>query len=293
MPSLTSAAAWPVQAPFFLVLGAAALYWLGGKRRGPGHRDGAERRLRSSAFYAGLLSIVVALDTPLDDLADSLFLAHMTQHLLLLMVAPPLIVLSAPWLRLWRPLPLGFRRTAAKGIARGRWATPLRALGGLFARPLPAWIAFNVVLVAWHVPALYDSTLSNAAVHDLEHATFLLTGLLFWLQVIDSPPVRARLAYGARAVYLTAALLVSWVLAIVLAFASSPLYGAYAGLPHRPGGLSALADQELAAGMMWVPGSIPFTIAIIWALYRWLEPTPDPALMARRNGHRLRAAGGH
>lgn len=281
----------PVQAPFFLVLGAAVLYWLGGRRHRQGNRHDRDERLRSAAFYAGLLTIVIALDAPLDDLADSLFLAHMTQHLILLMVAPPLIVLSAPWLRLWRPLPLGFRRTVAKSVARGQWAAPLRALGGLLARPVPAWIAFNMVLVGWHVPALYDATLSNSAIHYLEHATFLLAGVLFWLQVFDSPPVRARLGYGARAVYLTAATLVSWVLAIVLALASRPLYGAYAGLTHRPGGLSALADQQLAGGMMWVPGSIPFTIAIVWALYRWLEPTADPSLAARRNGHRLRHAG--
>jgi cytochrome c oxidase assembly factor CtaG len=169
----------------------------------------------------------------------------------------------------------------------------VRALGRLFSRPLPAWIVFNVVLVAWHVPVLYDATLSSVAVHDLEHATFLVAGLLFWVQVIDSPPVRARLGYGARAVYVTAALLVSWVLAIVLALASTPLYAPYADLVHRPGGLSALADQQIAGGVMWVPGSVPFTIAIIWALYRWLEPTPDPALLSRRNGHRLRTAGGH
>ena len=291
MPSLTSPAAWPIQAPFFLVLVAAVLYSLGGAKRR--RRDVRQRRLRDASFYTGLLTIVVALDTPLDPLSDTLFAAHMTQHLLLLMVAPPLIVYSAPWLQLWRGLSLDFRRTVAKSIARGRWSTPVKALARLLSRPLPAWIVFNVLLVAWHVPVLYDATLSHAAVHDLEHATFLVGGMLFWLQVIDSPPVRARLAYGARAVYLTAALLVSWVLAIVLALASTPLYDAYADLVHRPGGLSALADQQIAGGVMWVPGSVPFTIAIIWALYRWLEPTPDPALLSRRNGHRLGAAGGH
>ena len=120
MPALTSAAAWPVQAPFFFVLAAGILYPLGGRRHGPGYRRPGERRLRAAAFYAGLLTIVVALDTPLDPLADTLFLAHMTQHLLLLVVAPPLIALSAPWLRLWQPLPLGFRRTVAKSVARDR-----------------------------------------------------------------------------------------------------------------------------------------------------------------------------
>ena len=89
---------------------------------------------------------------------------------------------------------------------------------------------------------------------------------------------------------MTAALLVGWVLAIVLAFAPSPLYPAYASLAHRPGGLSALGDQQIAAGVMWVPGSIAFTIAFVWALYRWLEPTPEPSAVERRNGHRLRPA---
>jgi putative membrane protein len=286
MPSITSAAAWPVQAPFFLVLAAALLYHLGGRRKVPGHREDVERRWRSAAFYGGLLTAVAATDTPLDPLADTLFSAHMVQHILLLMVAPGLIVLAAPWLRLWQPLPLGFRRTLAKSVARGRWASPLRALARALSRPLPAWIAFNAVLVVWHVPALYDATLSSGAVHDLEHALFFLAGILFWLQIVDSPPVRARLDHGLRAVYLTGALLVSWVLAIVLALASSPLYPAYAHLGHRTAGLSALADQQIAGGVMWVPGSVPFTIAFIWALYHWLDPAADPSIRARRNGHR-------
>lgn len=293
MPSLGSSAAWPLQLPFFVVLVAAVLYQRGSSRPGPGHRDASERRWRAAAFYGGLLSVVIALDTPLDPLSDRLFAAHMTQHVLLLVVAPALIVLSAPWLRLWQPLPLGFRRTVAKSIVRGGWSAPLRLLGRLLSRPLPALFLFCGVLLAWHIPALYDATLSNQYVHEAEHAMFFAAGLLFWLQVLDSPPVHARLTHGRRAVYLIGATLVSWVLAIVVAFAPRPLYGEYARLVHRPGGLSALADQQLAAGVMWVPGSIPFTIAIVWALYRWLEPTPEPRILAGRNGHRLGAAGGH
>ena len=293
MPSLGSAAAWPIQPPFFVVVAAAILYARGGRRRGPGYRAAPERRWRAAAFYGGLLSLVVALDTPLDPLSDRLFAAHMTQHVVLLVVAPALIVLSAPWLRIWHPLPLGLRRTVAKSVARGRWAAPLRLLAGFLSRPLPVFVLFGGVLLVWHIPSLYDATLSNQGVHGAEHATFVLAGILFWLQVLESPPVYARLTYGRRAVYLIAGTLVSWVLAIVLAFARRPLYGGYAHLLHRPGGLSALADQQLAAGVMWVPGSIPFTIAIIWALYRWLEPTPEPRILAGRNGHRLRAAGGH
>ena len=101
--------------------------------------------------------------------------------------------------------------------------------------------------------------------------------------MIDSPPWRSPLAEGARAVYVASAMVVSWVLAIVLAFASSPLYAPYAAEASRPGGISALTDQQLAAGVMWVPGSIPFTIAIIFIIYRWLEPerARDPAPRAR------------
>jgi putative membrane protein len=294
MPSLGSPAAWPVQpVEVFIIVLAAVLYGRGSRRRGPGHRAVSERRWRAAAYYGGLLSVVMALNTPVDPLAERLFSVHMAQHLLLLVVAPALIVLSAPWLRLWQPLPLGFRRTVAKSIARSRWLAPLRLLGKLLWRPVPAFVLFCAVLLAWHIPSLYDATLSNQYVHELEHATFFVAGLLFWLQVLDSPPVHAHLGYGRRAVYLMGATLVSWVLAIVLAFAHHTLYAGYAHLAHRPGGLSALADQQLAAGVMWVPGSIPFTIAIIWALYRWLEPTPEPRILAGRNGHRLGTASGH
>ena len=273
----------PLQAPFFLVLGTGLLYWLGG-RRSSGHRE--DEWLRSAAFYAGLLSIIVALDWPLDDLADKLFLAHMTQHLLLLMVAPPLIVLSAPWLRLWRPLPLGFRRTVAKSVARGGWAAPLRALGRLLSRPVPAWIAFNVALVAWHVPALYDLTLRNEGVHYLEHATFLVFAMLFWAQVADSPPFRSRLDDFQRVLYLTAGAVASWLLAVVLALSPTPLYSAYSSIHPRPEGLSALTDQQLAAGIMWGPGSVPFAIGVFWLLYAWLAEDGG----RRRRPHRRAVA---
>jgi cytochrome c oxidase assembly factor CtaG len=271
VPSLTSAAAWPISPPLVVVLVAAVLYALGARRRVSRGRR-VEQRWQAVAFAVGLLSIVVALDSPLDPLADKLFAAHMAQHVLLLTVAPPLIVLSAPWTRLWQPLPLRFRRSVAKTLVRSPRTRPLRAAAHGLAHPLVAWMLFNVNLVVWHLPALYDLTLRNGAVHELEHALFFATGLLFWGAVIDSPPFRARLEWLWRAAYIGTAMLVSWVLAVVLAFATSPIYSAYASLSHRPGGLSALADQQLAAGVMWVPGSLSFTIAIVVFFYRWLEP---------------------
>ena len=281
MPIMTTFTSWNVDPPLLLVLLSAYLYWRGGRRQVSARRSGLERRGRAWLFYSGLAVIVVALDSPLDSLSSQLFAAHMTQHVLLLTVAPPLIVLSAPWSRLWQPLPLEFRRDAARTVLLGSgWRLP-RAAARALARPLPAWVLFNGNLVAWHVPALYGATLHNAAVHDLEHALFFFTGLLFWAQVVDSAPFHASLDWLHRVAFVIGGIAVGWVLAIVLAFAPSPLYSPYASLAHRPGGLSALGDQQIAAGVMWVPGSIAFVIAFIVFFYRWLGPEPTAVRPAR------------
>ena len=122
-------------------------------------------------------------------------------------------------------------------------------------------------------PVLSDLTLRNTAVHDLEHALFLSTALLFWTHLVPTSR-RPRLRAPQRIAYGVGAILVSWVLAVVLGFASHPLYGHYAALAHRPGGLSALADQQLAAGICGCPRR-PFTIAVLVAAYRLLEPTEE------------------
>src|SRR5579884_799089 len=275
MPPLTSAAAWPVTPPLYAVVCLGVLYWLGGRSRVSPRRGDLESRGRAACFYGGLACVLVALDSPLDPLSDTLFAAHMTQHVLLLMVAPPLVVLSAPWNRLWRPLPLGFRRTSAKIVARDARLAPVRVGARTLAAPLSAWLLFNGNLVLWHLPALYDATLRNQGVHELEHALFFGTGLLFWAAIFDSPPLRVRLDWLRRVAYVLGAIVVGWVLAIVLALAPHPLYAPYAQLAHRPGGLSALGDQQVAAGVMWVPGSITLTIAFVVFFYRWLDPAPD------------------
>jgi len=273
-----------VEPPLYGVVAAAVLYWLGGRRRVSG-RHGHEQTGRTIAFALGLLTIVAAVDTPLDTLADTLFAAHMAQHVLLIAVAPPLIVLSAPWMRLWQPLPLSLRRAVARTLAlspRTRW---LRRTSHAVAHPICAWTLASATMVVWHVPALYDLTLRNNAVHQLEHALFFFTSLLFWGAVVDSPPFRSRLGWVHRAAFVTSGLLVGWLLAVVLAFARSPLYPTYASLSHRPGGLSALDDQAIAAGVMWVPGSIAYSVAVVVFAYRWLGPSRTRGPAALRGAH--------
>jgi cytochrome c oxidase assembly factor CtaG len=177
----------------------------------------------------------------------------------------------------WRALPLDARRSTARAVLRLP-AGVRRGLRGLVS-PVVAFLLVSANLAVWHVPALYDLTLRNAAVHDLEHATFLLFGTFYWLALLDSPPLRSRLDNLQRAVYAGAGMVTGWLLALVLAFAATPLYDGYADLPRRLGGLSALSDQQLAAGVMLGIASIPYTVAVFVYVYRWLE---EPRPLTRR-----------
>jgi putative membrane protein len=249
--------------PSLVYVGLAAwLYVLGSRGRW------RPEPLQAASFFAALVTIVIALDSPIDVYADKLFWVHMLQHILLLTVAPPLFLLGRPWPRMWRALPRGPRTQLARTVARAPWTSPLRAL----ARPLPAWILFNATLLTWHIPAAYDATLTSGAVHAVEHAMFFFTGMLFWARVIDPGPLRPRLVWPMRIAYTAGAMVVGWMLAIALVIVPHPLYGYYAALVARPGGISALTDQQIAAGVMWVPGSLAYTITFIIGFYRWLEP---------------------
>jgi putative membrane protein len=230
-------------------------------------------RWRHAAFAAALALIALVLCTPYDRLADESLAAHMLQHVVLMAFVPPLLVLAAPWTFFWRAVPLTTRR----------WAAPRAMRLHRLLSPWPAFVLLNIDLAVWHVPWLYDLTLRNGAAHYAEHATFLLTGTLFWIPIIDSPPLRAKLNDLQAAGYVLAGMATGWVLALVLTFAPSPLYPAYASLHHRLFGLSALADQQLAGGLMLAVGSIPLSVAVFVFLYRWLDE-------AARNAPRHTAA---
>jgi putative membrane protein len=257
----------PVQTPLIVVVVVALLY-LRGARGSVGGRERAERGWRTALFLAGLATIAVALLPPIDSYSDSLFSVHMLQHVLLLEIAPPLLVLGRPWTHIWRLFPLSRRRTLAHELARSGWAAPLRWLG----RPSVAFLLMNGSFLLWHLPALYDAALANQGLHVLEHVVFLSTAVLFWMHLLGDGPFKTRLTPPWRAAYAIGAMVVGWALAVVIATAPSPLYAHYADLPTRPWGLSALADQQLAAGVMWVPASVPWTVLALVCLYGWLDP---------------------
>jgi len=255
---------WPFEPVVLVGVEIAAILYIVG---GIGRRT---EFWRDVAFWSALVTILVALQSPLDILARQLFWIHMAQHLLLMVVAAPLLALASPWTRLWRALPRGVRRGIARPVFKDSRFAPLRWAFKILSRPTVIWFLSAGNLWLWHIPALYNLTLSNHLVHHLEHTLFLGLAIAFWAQVIDQYPFRSPLSSMGRATYVFTTMIQSWGLAGVLSFAGAPYY-AYALLPSRPGGISALTDQQFGGGMMWVPGAITYSLAFVWLLFRWLS----------------------
>jgi cytochrome c oxidase assembly factor CtaG len=249
---------------------AVALYALGGRGRAGTGPPG--RRWREASFYLGVATVFVALEPPFDNWADTSFALHMTQHVMLISLASPLLVLGRPWPRMWMPFPAHARRSLARGLARGRWSAPLRLAARTLTKPPVAVATLAVTLGVWHAPAMYDAAAGNEGIHLLEHTCFVAAALLFWGPLLEAPPVSARIDHLRRAGWFAAGAVPGWILAIVLAYASHPLYPFYATLDHRAFGLSAMGDQQIGAGVMWVPGSLANFVAFIVYVYRWLDP---------------------
>jgi cytochrome c oxidase assembly factor CtaG len=156
----------------------------------------------------------------------------------------------------------------------------------MLARPIPVLIISIAVLWLWHLPAAYDLALRHQSVHDLEHLTMLATAILFWEQVIDTAPIRPTLDPIQLTLYVSVATVAGWLLAAVLAYWPVALYQPYVAAAHRPGGVSALADQQIAAGIMWGPGSLAYSLAVFWLIYNWVG---DENPGRRRRRHRIAA----
>lgn len=261
---------------------AAVLYWRGMHRAPALMRNG--RRVMSLwkpvAFYGGLLVVFLALESPIDTLGATLFWAHMTQHVLLIMVGAPLIVLGDPLMPLLRGVPLAPRRRAIGFTVRQRWVHRLGAAFGWIASPVPAVTIFLLDLYIWHWNFLFNLTLRNQVVHDLEHLCFLGTAALFWTQVIDQRPMRSRLSYTRRAVYTLVAAGLGNILAMFFVFSLRPDYSQYARVTHRLFGISALADQQFAGAIMWVPVLFLFGGAFVICFFKALSEDESSTIEA-------------
>jgi cytochrome c oxidase assembly factor CtaG len=214
---------------------------------------------RAVAFLSGLLTVWVALASPIDALNGFVLTAHMLQHMLLLMVAPPLILLGAPLVPLTRGLPRFAQRRMAAPILN--WPAAER-VGHALTNPVAGALLMSVVMFAWHTPSLYELALGSEFWHEVEHVSFLIASLIFWWPVVLPWPGRAQWPRWAMVPYLLLADLQNTALSAILAFSDRVLYPSYAAVP-RLVGLSALEDQVAAGSFMWVAGSFAFILPAI------------------------------
>lgn len=215
-------------------------------------RGAALGRGRDLLFAGGLLALFVALVSPLDALAEALFVAHMGQHLLLGLVAPPLLLAARPLgpVLLGLPRPLSRCAGAVLQAGAGRWT---RALS---RQPLVVLLLHGAVLWAWHAPLAYDAALASELVHALEHLCFVVGGLLFW-SVLSAAHTAGGVGHGGAVLFLFGGSLQGGVLGALLTVAARPLYASH--LQSAPAfGLTPLEDQQLAGLLMWVPSGIVF-----------------------------------
>jgi putative membrane protein len=231
-------------------------------------RAGAGRGIgvwQAAAFYAGLVVLLAATVSPLDALANTLFSWHMAQHMLLLLVAAPLLVAGEPGLALLWGLAPRKRLLVAKRWQGARW---LRSVWAGLSQPLVAWSLFAAVLWMWHLPSLYQLALISRPVHAFEHLSLLAVSYLFWWLVLQ-PLGRRKLGLGAAIVFVFTASLQVTLLGALISLAPEPLYPLH-GAGASLWGLEPLADQRLAALLMRTPMTFAFLLAVAGLFLRWL-----------------------
>ncbi|HEX2172491.1 MAG TPA: cytochrome c oxidase assembly protein, partial [Dehalococcoidia bacterium] len=255
--------AWTVEPLALVALVATGyLYARGSGRSRAGHAPPLGRRL---AFWCGLAALAAALFSPVAALGLAIFAGHMVQHLILVLVAAPLIVLGRPLTVLARGLSHTVRRLVARRWPRGL----IRAFRHGAGLPLLIWWLHVGALWIWHLPAWYQAALRDEAVHALEHLTFAGTAILFWWAVLPAGR-RFRLSPGAGGLYLFAAAMQGTALGALMTFAARPWYPDYA--PSAPAwGLTPVEDQQLAGLVMWIPAAVVYVIAAAGLIVVWLD----------------------
>lgn len=240
----------------------AALYLWAVRRVNAAHSANRQPAYRSWLFLGGLGAIGIALLSPIEAYEGQLFSVHMIQHMLLELVAAPLLLAGTP-------ITLALR--VARPAARRRLLAVLQSrVVHVISFPVVAWVLFAAVNWGWHFSVLYNEALENVALHYLQHATFLGAALLFWWPVIGADPSPWRLPHPVRLLYLFLALPQNSFLGVALMSAPTVLYPHYV-TNVRDWGLSALEDQQLGGVIMWVVGDVAFLVAMMIVVLLWMR----------------------
>ena len=220
---------------------------------------------RLIAYLSGLGFVALALMSPIDRLGSELFFMHMTQHMLLMMFAAPLLLLANPFPFIVWALPPRLRVPVAGLFSRDSWAR--RGLATV-TRPDVTWLTYVVVVTAWHDANLYNAALRYDWVHNLQHISFFTVSALYWWPIIGpAPHVRRSFVAWGKLVYLIGSVPPNMLLGISIAFASNVIYTYYETVP-RIWSFSVMQDQQLAGAIMWIQGSEMFILAALVVLAR-------------------------
>jgi putative membrane protein len=281
--------AWTLEPSFLIPFGiATAIYIMGTlniwRRAGKGHGISTRSNL---SFSGAVLTLIVIFVSPLDALSDALFSAHMVQHMLLILVAAPLLLFSDFPLAFFWALPRHSAQSLAHVFNQSR---TLAHIWRTLSHPICAWILFVFVFWIWHASVLYEAALQNEPIHMLEHSAFLLSGMLFWW-VLLKPTEQKYRRYGLAIPYLFTTLLQSGILGALITFGSRPWYSDYAA-SVQSWGLTPLQDQQLAGLIMWILGGAVFTLLTIGYFAAWLRALEQRSVQlhprnALRSGHEL------
>jgi len=239
--------------------GLGALYhWRAGQR--PAESTAASPTTGQRAtFYSALALIFLSLNGWLHDLSDGyLFSAHMVQHLVLTLVAPPMLVLGTPG---WMLRP-ALRWPVVGPVAR--WVTA----------PSRCFAIFNVVLVAWHLPPMYELAMRHHALHIVQHLCFMTAAVLMWWPVLSPLPELPRLSYPGQMLYLFLLSIPMSLVAVCIGYADHLLYPYYASAA-RIWGITPMQDQMIGALIMWIPGGLFFFAIISVVFFRWQQMGGD------------------
>jgi putative membrane protein len=249
--------------PLLATLGAAAAYLIAVRRVERANPRVPVPRWRIAAWLGGLAVVFVALASAVDLYADDLLSVHMVQHLMLAMLAPPLLALGAPITLLLR---------VATPSARHRYILPV--LHSRFvcfvAAPPVAWGTFTAVLLVAHFSPLYDAALEDPTLHVAEHLLFLAAGFLFWMPIVGADPSPWRLGYGSRLVYMGLQMPVSAAVGLAIYFAPAVLYAHYATM-SRPWGPDPYTDQQIGGVVMWGAGDFVLLAVIPLIVAAWMR----------------------
>jgi putative membrane protein len=271
---------WSLPLPVTLLLAVTALLYVRGWLRLRSASSSAVYPWRLGAFLGGLAIVWIAVGSPLATLDDDLLTIHMIQHVLLMAVAPPLILLGAPALPLLHGLPQRFVRGTLGPVLR--WQ-PLQKLGHGLTHPAVCWLAAMGALVAWHIPALFELALRSDVWHVVEHACFFGTGLLFWWPVVQPWPSVARWPRWRIPLYLFMATLPCDVLSAFLAFCDRVVYSHYLTESLRFS-LSPLQDQECAGALMWMCATFIYLIPAVIVTVQLLSSSGSNVAELERAG---------